>query len=227
MIISMVEKLVPNLKDKKGYVVHIRALNQALSRHGIKLKKVHRAIEFKQSNWMKPYTMLNTKLKTSAKSEFETDFFKLINNSVYGKTMENIRNHKDMKLVTSKEKYAKYVLKPNFKDGHSFSINFFAVEMEKIEIKMTKPVYLGQAILDLSKTLMYEFYYDYRRPKCGSKFNLCYMDNDSFVYEIKTYHFYRDIAADVEKRFDTSRYSKDDNRPLPIGKNRKVRSNEG
>ena len=165
MIISMVEKLVPNLKDKKGYVVHFRALNQALSRHGIKLKKVHRAIEFKQSNWMKPYIMLNTKLRTSAKNEFETDFFKLINNSVYGKTMENVRNHKDMKLVTSKEKYAKYVLKPNFKDGHSFSINFFAVEMEKIEIKMNKPVYLGQAILDLSKTLMYEFYYDYMRPK--------------------------------------------------------------
>ena len=216
----MVEKLVPNLKDKKGYVVDIRELNQGLSRHGIKLKKVHRAIEFKQSNWMKPYIMLNTKLRTSAKNEFETDFFKLINNSVYGKTMENIRNHKDMKLVTSKEKYAKYVLKPNFKDGHSFSINFFAVEMEKTEIKMNKPVYLGQAILD-------EFYYDYMRPKCGSKLNLCYMDTDSFVYEIKTHYFYRDIAADVEKRFDTGRYSKDDNRPLPIGKNRKVRSNEG
>ena len=216
----MLEKLVPNLKDKKGYVVDIRELNQGLSRHGIKLKKVHRAIEFKQSNWMKPYIMLNTKLRTSAKNEFETDFFKLINNSVYGKTMENIRNHKDMKLVTSKEKYAKYVLKPNFKDGHSFSINFFAVEMEKTEIKMNKPVYLGQAILD-------EFYYDYMRPKCGSKLNLCYMDTDSFVYEIKTHHFYRDIAADVEKRFDTGRYSKDDNRPLPIRKNRKVRSNEG
>ena len=87
---------------------------------------------------------------------------------------------------------------------------------------MNKPVYLGQAILDLSKTLMYEFHYDYMRPKNGSKVKLCYMDTDSFVYEIETEDFYRDIAKDVEKRFDTSGYSKDDNRPLPIGKNKKV-----
>ena len=86
---------------------------------------------------------------------------------------------------------------------------------------MNKPVYLGQAILDLSKTLMYEFHYDYMRPKYGSKVKLCYMDTDSFVYEIETEDFYRDIAKDVKKRFDTSGYSKDDNRPLPIGKNKK------
>ena len=124
--------------------------------------------------------------------------------------------------MTSKEKYTNYVMKPNFKDGHSFSTNLFAVEMGKTEIKMNNPVYLGQAILELSKTLMYEFYYDYMRPKYGSKFNLCYMDTNSFVYEIKTRDFYRDIAADVEKRFDTSEYLKDDNRPLPIRKNKKV-----
>ena len=94
--------------------------------------------------------------------------------------------------------------------------------MGKREITMNKPVYLGQAILDLSKTLMYEFHYDYIRPKYGNKVNLCYMDNDRFVYEIQTEDFYRDITKDVEKRFDTSGYSKDDNRPLPIGKNKKV-----
>ena len=87
---------------------------------------------------------------------------------------------------------------------------------------MNKPVYLGQAILDLSKTLMYEFHYDYMRPKYGSKVKLCYMDTDSFVYEIETKDFYRDIAKDVEKRFDTSGYSKDENRPLPIRENKKV-----
>ena len=97
-----------------------------------------------------------------------------MNNSVFGKTMENIRNHKDMKLATSDKKYLKYVMKPNFKDGH-----LFAVEMGKTEITMNKPVYLGQEILDLSKTLMYEFHYDYMRPKYGSKVNLCYMDTDS------------------------------------------------
>ena len=94
--------------------------------------------------------------------------------------------------------------------------------MRKREITMNKPVYLGQAILDLSKMLMYEFHYDYMRPKYGSKVKLSYMDTDSFVYKIETDDFYRDIANDVGKRFNTSGYSKDDNRPLPIGKNKKV-----
>ena len=145
MKIGRMEKLVPNLKDKKGYVVHIKALDQAL-KHGLKLKKVHWVIEFQQSRWMKVYIMLNTRLRKDAKNELEKDFFKLMNNSVVGKTMENIRNHKDMKLVTSYKKYLKYVMKPNFKDGHPFSKYLFAVEMRKTEIKMSKSVYLGQAI---------------------------------------------------------------------------------
>ena len=202
-------------------MVHIKALDQALKR-GLKLRKVHRVFEFQRNKWMKAYIMLNTKLREAAKNEFEKDFFKLMNNSVFGKTMENIRNHKDMKLVTSDKKYLKYVMKPNFKDGHPFSKHLFAVEMGKREITMNKPVYLGQAILDLSKTLMYEFHYDYMRPKYDSKVNLCYMDTDSFVYEIETEDLYRDIAKDVKKRFDTSGYSKDDNRPLSIGENKKV-----
>ena len=153
---------------------------------------------------MKAYTMLNTSLRNHVKNEFEKDFFKLMNNSVFGKTMENIRNHKDMKLVTSDKKYLKYVMKPNSKDGHPFSKHLFAVEMEKTEITMNKPVHLGQAILDLSKTLMDEFHYDYMVPKYGSKVKLCYMDTDSFVYKTETEDFYRDIAKDVKKRFDTS-----------------------
>ena len=150
------EKVVPNLKDKKGYVVHIKPLDQAL-KHGLKLKKVHRVIEFQQSKWMKAYIMLNTRLRKDAKNEFEKDFFKLMNNSVLGKTMENIRNHKDMKLVKSLKKYLKYVMKPNFKDGHPFYTHVFAVEMGKTEITMNKHVYLGQAILDLSKPLRMSF----------------------------------------------------------------------
>ena len=157
MKVGRVEKLVPNLKDKKGYVVHVKALNQEL-KHGLKLKKVHRVIEFQQSKWMKAYIMLNTRLRKDAKHEFEKDFFKLMNNSIFGKTMENIRNHKDMKLVTSNKKYLKYVMKPNFKDGHPFSKHLFAVEMGKTEITMNKPVYLRLVILDLSKTLMHDFH---------------------------------------------------------------------
>ena len=209
MKIGRKEKLAPNLKDRKGYVVHIKALNQTL----------HRVIEFQQSRWMKAYIMLNTRLRKDAKNEFEKDFFKLMNNSVFGKIMENIRNHKNMKLVTNDKKYLKYVMKPNFKDRYPFSKHLFAVEMGITEITMNKPVYLGQAILDLSKTLMYEFHYDYMRPRYGNKVKLCYMYTDSFVYEIETEDFYRDIAKDVKKRFDTSGYSKDDNRPLPIGEN--------
>ena len=170
---------------------------------------------------MNAYIMLNTRLRIATKNEFENNFLELMNNSVFGKTMENIRNHKDMKLVTSDKKYFKYVMIPNFKDGHTFSKHLFAVKMGKTEITMDKPVYLGQVILDLSKMLMYEFHYDYMRPKYGSKVKLCYMDTVSFVYEIETKDFYKDIAKDVEKMFDTSRYSKDDNRPLPIGNNKK------
>ena len=152
-------------------MVQIKTLNQAL-RHGLKLKEVHRVIAFRQSKWMKAYIMLNTRLRKDAKNEFEKDFFKLMNNSVFGKTMENIRNHMDIKLVTSNKKYLKYVMKPNFKDGHPFSKHLFAVEMGKREITMNKPVYLGQAILDLSKTLMYEFHYDYMRTQYSSKVKL-------------------------------------------------------
>ena len=165
---------------------------------------------------------LNTRYGKDAKNEFEKDFFKLMNYSVFGKTMERIRNHKNMKLMTNDKKYLKYVMKPNFKDGYPFSKHLFAVEIEKAEIKMNKLVYLGQAILDLSKTLMYEFHYDYMRPKYGSKVSLCYMNTDSFVYERETEDFYKDIAKDVEKRFNTSGYSKDDDRPVPIGTNKKV-----
>ena len=110
-------------------------------------------------------------------------------------------------------------MKPNFKEDFSFSKHLFAVEMRKTEIKINKPVYLGQTIFELSKMLMYEFHYDYMRPKYGSRARLCYMDTDSFVYEIEAKDFYKDIAKDMEKRFDMSGYSKDDNRPLPIGIN--------
>ena len=167
---------------------------------------------------MKAYIMLNTRLRKAAKNDFEKDFFKFMNNSAFGKTMEN---HKDMKLVTSDKKYLRYVMKPNFSNGFPFFKHLLVVEMGKTEIKMNKPMHLGQALLDLSKRLMYEFHCDCMRPKYGSKVRLCYMDTDSFVYEIETEDFYRDIEKDVKKRFDTSGYSRDDKRPLPIGENKK------
>ena len=164
MKINGVEKLVPNLYYKKRYVIHIRALDQAL-KHGLVLERIHRAIEFRQSAWMKEYIDFNTKLRTEAKNDFEKDFYKLMNNAVFGKTMENIRKHRNIKLVNNEEEYLKNVMKPNFKSGTLLGPDLMGCEMGKVRVVMNKPVYLGQAILDLSKTRMYEFHYDYMKCK--------------------------------------------------------------
>ena len=160
---------------------------------------------------------MNIELRKEAKNDFEKDFFKLMNNSVFGKTMENVRNHRDIKLVTTDEKRNKLVSEPNYHTTKQFSENLLAIEMKKTKVKMNKPVYLGMSILDSRKTLMYEFWYDYIKPKYQDKAKLCYMDTDTFVIYIKTEDFYKDIANDVKKWFDTSNYSKDDNRLLAIG----------
>ena len=171
---------------------------------------------------MKPYIDMNTKLRKDAKNEFEKDFFKLMNNSVFGKTMENVRKHRDIKLVVTNARRKKLVSEPNYHKCKQFSENLMPIEMRKTHVLMNKPIYLGQAILDISKTLMYEFWYDYLKPKYGDKVELCYMDTDSFVIHIETEDFYKYIANDVNKWFDTSKYNKNDYRPLPIGINKKV-----
>ena len=213
-----------NIEDKENYVIHISALKQAID-HELILKKVHRVIEFRQEAWLKPYIDMNTKLRTEAKNDFEKDFFKLMTNSVFGKTMENVRNHRDIKLVTTNERRNKLVSEPNYHTTKYFSENLLAIEIRKTKILMNKPGYLGQAILDISKTLMYEFWYDYIKPKYNEKAKLCYMDTDSFIIHIFTEDFYKDIAMDVNKWFDTSNYDKNDKRPLPIGINKKNNRN--
>ena len=178
-------------------------------------------IEFDQSAWTESYIDFSTQLRTKATNDFEKDFFKLMNNTVFGKTMEKIRKHRNIKLVTNEEKYLKTVMKPNFKSGIRFDKNLTGCEMGKIKVVMNKPIYLGQAILDLSKIVMYEFHYDYMKKKYDSdRLQLCYMDTDSLVYSIETEDFYADITDDVSTRFDTSGYVPD--RPLPIGLNKKV-----
>ena len=141
-----------------------------------------------------------------------------MNNAVFGKTMENVRKHKDIKLVTTDKRRNQLVSEPNYHTTKWFSEKLLAIEMKKTKVKMNKPVYLGLPILEISKILMNEFWYDYMKPKYGV--NLYYIDTDSFIMHIKTEDFYKDIADDVEKRFDTSNY--EINRPLPIGKNKKV-----
>ena len=163
---------------------------------------------------------MNTELRKLAKNDFQKDFFKLMNNSVFGKTMENIRKHRDIKLVTTNERRSKLVSEPNYHTINYISEDSSITEMKRTKIKMNKPIYLGLSLLEISKILMYEFWYDYMKPKCNDNVKLCYMDTDSFIMNIKTEDFYNDIANDVEKRFDTSNYECD--RPLPTGKNKKV-----
>ena len=134
--------------------------------------------------------------------------------------MENVRKHRDIKLVTTDKRRNQLASEPNYHTTKYFSKNLIPIEMKKTKVKMNKPIYLGMSILDISKTLMYEFWYDYIKPKYQDKAKLCYMDTDSFVIHIKTEDFHEDIANDVEEWFDTSNY--DNNRPLPIGKNKKV-----
>ena len=163
---------------------------------------------------------MNTELMKAAKNDFEKDLSKLINNSVFGKTMENIRKHRDIKLVTTDKKRSKLVSEPNYHTINLISEDLSIIEMKKTKVKMNKPIYLGLSILEISKILMYEFWYDYMEPKYGNNVKLCYMDTDSFIMNIKTNDFYEDIANDDENRFDTSSYEV--NRPLQMGKNKKV-----
>lgn len=200
-------KLLLTLHDKLNYVIHYRALKQAIQ-HGLILKKIHRVLKFEQSDWLKPYIMLNTKLRAKANNDFEKNLYKLMNNAIFGKSMENVRSRVDLQL---KNKWggrygaSALIAQPNFKKSTIFSEDLVAIEMTKTHILMDKPIAIGLAILDISKVVMYEFYYDYIKPKYGSNVSMCYTDTDSFVLHIKTDDFYTEMRSNLE-RYDTSDY---------------------
>ena len=216
-----VEKLIPNLRDKEKYVIHYKNLKQYL-KLGLKLKRIHRGIKFVESEWLKSYIDMNTKLRTKANNNFEKDFFKLMNNSVFGKTMENIRNRVNIKLVNDRDKAKKLTAKPNFKHLNIFCEELIAVHMKKTSLIFNKPVYLGMCILDLSKTIMYDFHHNYIKEKYGNNAKLLFTDTDSLMYEIETGDFYKDISEDVKDRFDTSDYPPNHPSGIPTGCNKKV-----
>ncbi len=218
LTIGKVKKLVPNLYDKEKYVVHHETLKQCLEL-GMKLTKIHRGVSFDEKDFMKPYIDLNTELRAKATTDFEKDFFILMNNSVFGKTMENVKNRVNVKLVTTKEALNKLVKKSNYVRVNEFHENLVAIHMEKNINKLNKPIYVGMSILDLSKTLMYDFHYNYVKPKWGDNAELLFTDTDSLCYEIKTDDFCEDIKDDVSKWFDTSNYEKD--HPLFSEENKK------
>ena len=205
---AKVEKLIPNLMKKQNYTLHYRNLKLYL-KHGMKLKMIHSAIKFTQKEWMRSYIDFNTDMRQNAKNAFEKDFFKLMNNAVFGKTMENVRNYRDVKLLSQSvhhDKYLKLVADPRFLEAKVFNNELVAVHMLQRTINLNKPVYSGMSILDLSKIYMYDFHYDYIIPKYGFKnVRLLMTDTDSFIYNICTEDIYKDMKED-SFRFDFSDY---------------------
>ena len=173
LTVNKVEKLISNLNNKISYVLHYKNLKLYESL-GMKVTKIHRGIKFKESPWLKEYIDMNTSLRAKAKNEFEKDFFKLMNNAVFGKTMENIRKHVNIKLVDNKKQAKMLAAKPNFERCTIFDENLIVIHMKKTRIVYDKPVYLGLCILDLSKTLMYDFHYNYIKKKYESKSKLLF-----------------------------------------------------
>ena len=219
--IEKVDKLICSFLPKKNYVLHYKNLKQYLQ-EGMILKEVHRGLKFYQSPWMEPYIRKNTKLRKKAKNKFEEEFFKLMNNSVFGKTIENIRKRQNVELVDDRKKALKLSSKPNFDRATIFDEHLVAVHMKKTEVYFNKPVYVGQAILDLSKTLMFDFHYNFIREKYGNKAELLFTDTDSLMYLIQTDDFYHDIKKHVKKKFDTSKYVVNHPSRIKTGVNKKV-----
>ena len=215
---SEVKKLIPNVNNKEKYIVHHQLLKLYESL-GLNVKKVHKGIKFYESPWLKPYIDKNTALRTKASNNFEKYFFKLMNNSVFGKTMQNVEKYVDMKLVCYRGEAIKHAAKVNYDRTAIFDENLIAIYMKRTKVFYNKPIYLGMAILDLSKILIYTFHYNYMKKKYCDNAKLLYSDTDSLIYEIQTEDFYVDIARDVDLWFDTSEYPVE----LPIKKvNKKV-----
>ena len=201
-----VEKLVPNLRKKERYVLHYRNLQLYMSL-GLQLKRIHRALKFKQSPWMEPYIRMNTELRKKATSDFEKDLYKLMNNSNFGKTMENLRKRVDVRLVRSEDedKLRKLIASPAFARANIFDCDLAAIQVHKTHLFLNKPVYVGMSILDLSKTLMYDFYYNQLKARYGEQCNLLYTDTDSLLLEIQTEDVYKDMA-ECQGVYDMSDY---------------------
>ena len=201
-----VQKLVPNLNDKKKYICHYRNLRLYLEL-GLKLKKVHRVLQFEQEAWIKPYIEFNTNKRALSKSDFEKSFFKLMNNAVFGKTMENVRNRVDFKIVNNERSAEKYTARSTYKYTKYFNDNLVGIELKKTEVKLIKPIITGLAILDISKTLIYDFHYRTIKAKYGNKAKLLFTDTDSLCYHIETEDVYKDM--ELEKQvYDFSDYEK-------------------
>ncbi|XP_011858312.1 PREDICTED: uncharacterized protein LOC105555880 [Vollenhovia emeryi] len=213
---KVTDKLLARLHDKSRYVIHYRNLQQCV-RYGMRILKIHRVLQFAQSPWLRGYIELNTMFRTRANNEFERNMYKLMNNAVYGKTMENVREHVDVRLVTRWEgRYGAEALisRPNFHSRSIFSEDLMAVELRKLEVKLVKPIYVGMAILEISKTRLYDFHYDYMAPLYRGVCKVMYTDTDSLIYFVECDDIYEDMKRSIE-RFDTSDYAENNAYGMP------------
>ncbi|XP_074026512.1 uncharacterized protein [Leptinotarsa decemlineata] len=219
---SKVPKLIPNLNDKRKYIVHYRNLQQAVN-HGLIVMNTHRVLRFKQSCWMKPYIDLNTEMRNRSNNKSEKDFYKLMNNAVYGKTMENVDNRIDVRLITHWENIKRtigascLISRPNFKKCSIFTENFVTIQLARVKVHYDKPLYLGFSILELSKTVMYDFFYGCIKQQFGEDASLLYTDTDSLILKVNTDNFYEFIKNNISK-FDTSNYKIGNQFNIPVTK---------
>ncbi|CAH1731651.1 unnamed protein product [Aphis gossypii] len=218
---SKVKKLMTTLESKKNYVIHYRNLQQAIA-NGLIVEKVHRVVQFNQSAWLAEYISLNTELRKKAVNDFEKDFFKLMNNAIFGKTMESMRKRINIQLVSSEQRLQKLINRSTFKYCTTYNENLNAVSLENKIIDFCKPIYIGFAVLDISKTLMYDYHYNVMKKHYGDKINLMYTDTDSLVYHVLTDNFYNDLAhnSNLLDRMDTANLPKD--HPCYIADRKKI-----
>ena len=198
--------LVPNLRDKSRYVLHIRNL-KLYTDLGMKVDRIHKVIEFDQKAFLAPYIAFNTEKRRMARSSFEKDFFKLMSNAVYGKTIEQLRNRVNVKLVTDPNKVKKCIRKPTCKRFEIINNDLVMILMTKQKLLMNKPIYAGMTILDIAKTVVYQFHYNYMMSKYSpDRCKLLFTDTDSLTYEVRTDDIYEDMKPVAEKMFDCSDY---------------------
>lgn len=218
---SKVQKLMATLNPKKNYIIHYRNLQQAIS-NGLIVEKVHRVLQFSQSPWLADYINLNTEMRKQATNDFEKDFYKLMNNAVFGKTMESMRKRVQMELVPCERRLQKLINKPTFKHCTPCGPNLVIVSLESKIISFCKPIYIGFSVLEVSKTLMYDYHYNVMKKHYKDRITLMYTDTDSLVYNVKTENFYHDLANNslLLDRMDTANLPRD--HPCFIASRKKV-----
>lgn len=213
-------KLCATLEPKEKYIIHYRNLQQAIN-HGLKLTKVHRVLKFHQFTWLKQYIEMNNNLRTRATTEAEKDLFKLMNSSIFGKSVENVKKRRNIYLCSSWESHGQrrgaesYISSGYCKNVKVFNDSLVAVELKQTHLNLNKPIYVGFAVLEISKTRMYAFHYDFMKVEFpGADLRLCYTDTDSLIYYIRTKNYYERMYHIIHqnyepghiKMFDTSNY---------------------